>query len=580
MMKHIKIRLNQRGQVAIFTLLIFSLLFMFFGMSINIAMLVHHKINLQNAADMAAMAGAAEQARIMNLIAWKNYELRKNFKDFMYAYWVEFNDRNFDFPDPRPPFADRLVRNRGANGEQEGFRWTTNPARRDQNGNQRIAIPSYCLGDQFGIENKTCDALDLPYKFPRIDPRTATFITLFDPLYSGQVAAQLTELAIKKQQQSIDKWEYYSEVNRLSLRQDIFTYMQRAKDIYRFFLNPDNPASLPGLMNSAMNQGVEWDSAPSLQQWQVFNNTYLRSPDRAKNMSYVIKEFQEKPQNFTQLAQLTAYKNLNYANQHGFTFEQLEPQNGYIQFHHLRNRGFINFKMFWTEFQLRDRVYITPQPIFVENFPVAIEKTKTPTFYAVKLDSEPDLPFMPTLTEPISWKLTAVSAAQPFGSRIGPEFHREDFTIEVPSPDGSPGNITLPHICLGNDCDPAHGQYTDALDNVRNLYHLKMEVGPFEGENLDDQREPILRPTIWEEARYNLPDETSMESGVHDTDYATERHTLAIPGHPYSLNYGSRNSRTSWNPARAGYGIKLIPIGKIIDQLDPAAQATLDPVRH
>jgi len=126
---------SQSGQVAIFVLMIFSLLFMFFGMAINIGMLVHHKINLQNAADMAALSAAAEQARILNMMGWKNYELRKNFKDFVYTYWVEMNDQHRDFPDP---FSARA-----ANLQFQGP-WTHNSAR----GN--FTVPSYCLGKTFG----------------------------------------------------------------------------------------------------------------------------------------------------------------------------------------------------------------------------------------------------------------------------------------------------------------------------------------------------------------------------------------------------------------------------------------------
>ena len=75
-MSKIKIKLkNTRGQVAIFALLMFSMIFMFFGMAINIGMLVHHKINLQNAADLAALSAAAEQARILNMIGWEKYQL-------------------------------------------------------------------------------------------------------------------------------------------------------------------------------------------------------------------------------------------------------------------------------------------------------------------------------------------------------------------------------------------------------------------------------------------------------------------------------------------------------------------------
>lgn len=581
----IKIRLNQKGQVAIFTLLIFSLLFMFFGMSINIAMLVHHKINLQNAADMAAMAGAAEQARIMNLIAWKNYELRKNFKDFMYAYWVEFNDRHYDFPDPRHPglFGDRFTRNISHRGD---IRWTVNPMR------GRTVVPSYCLGDDFGetlkdaMENKTCDAQALPVKFPRIDPGKAAVIRIFDPFYSGPILAALDQMAVKKEFESRRKWKSYSERNELSLRLDIATYRQRARDIYGFFLNPNNPSSLPAVMNSVI--GNSWDTSESFQNaWRNFNNFYLRTTRPDQDMSYIISEFHERPQNIYQLAYLTSLKNLNRANLISATngnsfFQQLEPENGYIQI----AQQAVDFDMFWTEFigaDDTDAASVIPQPqkISIRQFPVAIKKVGEPTFYAVTLETHPALPFLPSMTDSTPWKLTAVSAAQPFGSRIGPKFREEDYTVEIEDPARKEPPITLPHICLGEECD-GKNQFKDALDNVENLYALKAEIGTgvgrFNYEELGfERRAPILHPTQWEIGRYNLPDETSMDKDVHPTDLKS---SYGVSGHPFSIKYGGDNTHTSWNRARAGYGIKLIPIGKIINQLDPASQAALAPVNH
>src|SRR3989338_3901367 len=76
------------GQVAVLVIILFSFLFLLSAMVINIGMVIHHKINLQNAADMAAYAGAAEQARILTTIGWKNYELRKNLKELVFFLWV------------------------------------------------------------------------------------------------------------------------------------------------------------------------------------------------------------------------------------------------------------------------------------------------------------------------------------------------------------------------------------------------------------------------------------------------------------------------------------------------------------
>ena len=61
---------------------------LFFAFVINTGMLVHAKINLQNAADMAAYAGAAVQARQLTQISLLNYEMRRQYKKFLFRYYV------------------------------------------------------------------------------------------------------------------------------------------------------------------------------------------------------------------------------------------------------------------------------------------------------------------------------------------------------------------------------------------------------------------------------------------------------------------------------------------------------------
>ena len=81
-------KLNQRGQIAIFIALIFQVLFVFFAMAINVGMVVHDKINLQNSVDLAAYYGAQRQAEILNQIAHINYQIRQSFKLFTWRYRV------------------------------------------------------------------------------------------------------------------------------------------------------------------------------------------------------------------------------------------------------------------------------------------------------------------------------------------------------------------------------------------------------------------------------------------------------------------------------------------------------------
>ncbi len=77
---------NQKGQVAIFVALMFQVLFAFFAMIVNVGLLVHHKINLQNSVDLAAYYGAMKQAESMNALSHINYQIRQSFKLLTFRY--------------------------------------------------------------------------------------------------------------------------------------------------------------------------------------------------------------------------------------------------------------------------------------------------------------------------------------------------------------------------------------------------------------------------------------------------------------------------------------------------------------
>lgn len=79
---------NSRGQSAILVAMLFNVLFVFFAMSINVALVVHDKINLQNAVDLAAYYAASKQAEILNVIAHENYMIRQSWKLLSWRYRV------------------------------------------------------------------------------------------------------------------------------------------------------------------------------------------------------------------------------------------------------------------------------------------------------------------------------------------------------------------------------------------------------------------------------------------------------------------------------------------------------------
>ena len=88
MKKRRRKKLHPTGQLSIFAILMFQMLFILFAMSLNVALVVHDKINLQNSADLAAYYGAMKQAEMMNAIAHINYQIRQSWKLFVWRYRV------------------------------------------------------------------------------------------------------------------------------------------------------------------------------------------------------------------------------------------------------------------------------------------------------------------------------------------------------------------------------------------------------------------------------------------------------------------------------------------------------------
>ena len=89
---------NQRGQVAILFALVFTFMFVLFAFVVDFSHLINNKMNLQIAADTAAYAGAAWQARTLNRIGQVNYHLRQDFKELAMRVNVLHTRHNRNFP--------------------------------------------------------------------------------------------------------------------------------------------------------------------------------------------------------------------------------------------------------------------------------------------------------------------------------------------------------------------------------------------------------------------------------------------------------------------------------------------------
>ena len=89
---------NESGQTIILVAVMVLSFLMFFGFTVNTGVLINAKISVQAAADAAAYAGAATQARQLSAISYLNYDMRRQFKKFLFRNVMVGSLGNPKFP--------------------------------------------------------------------------------------------------------------------------------------------------------------------------------------------------------------------------------------------------------------------------------------------------------------------------------------------------------------------------------------------------------------------------------------------------------------------------------------------------
>ncbi|MBX2988234.1 MAG: hypothetical protein KF802_10080 [Bdellovibrionaceae bacterium] len=190
---------DRRGQVAIFIALIFQLLFLFFAMVVNVGLLVHHKINLQNSVDLAAYYGAMKQSEVMNAIAHTNYQIRQSYKLMTWRYRVLGTAGVFptqvDPPGGHPTHKNSSEAvNSGRNGAVIRYSDEDGWPRENDKLKDFYERPAFCLGFKPFKEVPPGESSCRAPKGQKIDAlRSAPIIAGY--LGAAHVAKRVTELA-------------------------------------------------------------------------------------------------------------------------------------------------------------------------------------------------------------------------------------------------------------------------------------------------------------------------------------------------------------------------------------------------
>lgn len=418
---------NEVGQASIMLGAMLVTFILFFAFTVNTGMLINAKINLQNAADLAAYSGAATQARQLNNIAFLNYEMRRQFKKFLFRYYVLGNMAQQAFP--------RNV------GPATKYKWSPDAGGTD------YGVPFVCI--IFNDLDNFCQRPILPaIKIPSTNPLDSI---------STALAGQLKTI---------------EDIRRANCKNIGFTN-NLILMLWLYNTDPDL-TDLPGLVSNQQKEtmaiirslayGLGLVPRQMINMWRIQTlENYLNQKSQTVRFSDIQNLKQQSVSDpemnaRTINAYLSAYQTLGpstYSDSENIVMEELMPDGGdpnhpggaaIVQLDSID----INFNAYALQFTSTGDCKPEPVEYVVPGgggagFAVGFKKNPNVlTYYAIRLQAEANVLFSPFG----KMKMEAYSAAQPFGSRLGPDLKQADFTHDQ-QPFGKPNPVKIPFMSVG-----------------------------------------------------------------------------------------------------------------------------------
>lgn len=439
-------------------------------MVVDFGHLIQSKINLQIAADSAAYAGSAWQARQLNRIAAVNYHLRQDLKELAMRVHVTHARHNRNFP-RGPQFYQ------AGEGQAPAMDpWVCQQA----HGYRAISGLTYATNTNL-CRNADPSTGGLP---PIAVPPV---IAAFDP-YAHAVTQQIQRI----QQAVAQECSAAADDNRIMGQHLINVYTARSKF---------HAAQIKELAN-----------------W--LNQVATENPESSNHP--VMKAAFE-----------SARRNLSLANQDDFKFEVLQPTgNQYIALEENVARAtmfFINFQN-----EAGGGCVGNPGYLDFDNMTTGFTKTASiVTYFAVKLTAKPKLLFMPSKwVEDGFPELTAYAVAKPFGSRIGPDA-TTDPLVPIPNRPGNNSRLINFSFKPNDNLGIYNTKIMSLLDALHPFNGAgrpdgNRETGwpePNKGDNLKLALQAIRAPTIFDAIMYTtFPDPGDNKN----TDYLEPQYAEAL----------------------------------------------------
>jgi hypothetical protein len=435
-------RARELGQVSVLAaLMIGTTFFLFLAFVTNTGMVVHAKINLQNAADVAAYAGAATQARQMNHIAILNYEMRRQFKKFLVRYYVL--------------------------GASAGINQQVAPGPVPWGPNASHNVPAVCI--VYRRDDNFCQLVNLP---EIAIPGTVGFLDSI-----GQALRQVLQNIEQLRQANCEE---IGLTNILALYLWLFNTEAQTSTLLSNLANTSTDLTIPSTLQ-AVTRGLGLVPKNLLLKKRIDSLQGFVNYPPAKDMTLEkIESFEETGDFFARERTLNAFYS---------AYRTLGPKlfdDATIFMDEILPSGtrMLELEPVFAEF---DTYAVQPEfdaaargcvqryfhiPITGRTLPVAVFKRPNSrnVHYAVRLRAKARV-----LLSPFGEiEMTAYAAAKPFGSRIGPEL-----TADAWARNGGPGQTFLPHSTQPNP------QLVQKIPNL-SMLDPSVEAGNARGQGFDN----------------------------------------------------------------------------------------------
>jgi hypothetical protein len=503
---------------------------LFFAFVVNTGMLVNAKINLQNAADLAAYSGASVQARTLNQISFLNYEMRRQYKKFLFRYYVMGNMAQDPFP-----------RTQGGGSGKSAPQW--GPA-----SNMDYGLPTVCM--IFNPVDNYCHISELPQiSIPPPNKVDAVNETLISHLKAIETIRQQSCMSIGATNTAVlGLWLWNTDPSLETLADS--------------FPNPNMQKTVSIIRGLAYGLGLVPREMILRQRIRTLND-YVNAP-AARGVSFAKISAMKSgadpaAQERTIEAFLSAFYTLgnNTFDAENITMDELTPAS-LLALKDIKAK----FSTYAVKFDINggkadgekaDDCHPTIEANQLKNEAIfGVYKDPTVlTYYALRLKATAKLMFSPFP----DLELKAYAAAQPFGSRIGPALTDSDWThpathINPELTKGASGSDLLnaspiPNLAIREGDSAAEANGWDTREAL-GAYYQKFApdatgaaITNIDSAAIEQAYHAAMAPNPYEVNKYNIPTDLGNDPFVRNFDSSQNNvfwAPLFAPGNPVSAN--------------------------------------------